>query len=93
MSHWLVIYDIRDEKRLHQVARVMEGFGIRVQKSVFELEVGIGVINELRKQLQKIITDEDYIVYFEVCEVDWQKREKYGVGRNITSEDKPYYVL
>lgn len=31
----LVAYDIRDPKRLRQVAKIMEGFGIRMQYSVF----------------------------------------------------------
>lgn len=33
---WVVCYDIRHERRLRRVARVMERFGARVQKSVFE---------------------------------------------------------
>ena len=33
---YLVCYDIANPRRLAQVARVMEGFGERVQESVFE---------------------------------------------------------
>jgi CRISPR-associated protein Cas2 len=32
---YLVAYDIRDDKRLRQVASCMEGFGDRIQYSVF----------------------------------------------------------
>ncbi|MHB2149031.1 CRISPR-associated endonuclease Cas2 [Calditrichota bacterium LG25] len=78
MSHWLVIYDIRDEKRLQRVARTVKNYGVRAQKSVFELEVDSVQIAKLRKEIQKIIADEDYVVYFNLCEADWQKREKYG---------------
>ncbi len=31
----LIAYDIRDPKRLRRVAKTMEGFGIRMQYSVF----------------------------------------------------------
>ncbi len=31
----LIAYDIRDAKRLRRVAKTMEGFGIRMQYSVF----------------------------------------------------------
>jgi CRISPR-associated protein Cas2 len=33
--HYLVAYDIRAPKRLRRVAKVLEDFGLRVQKSVF----------------------------------------------------------
>ena len=33
---WLACYDIRDDKRLRRVAAVMERYGTRAQKSVFE---------------------------------------------------------
>jgi CRISPR-associated protein Cas2 len=33
---YLVVYDIADPKRLRRIAKVMETYGNRVQKSVFE---------------------------------------------------------
>ena len=33
---YLVSYDISDPKRLRKVARSLEGFGVRLQYSVFE---------------------------------------------------------
>ncbi len=32
---YLVAYDIRDDKRLHSIATCMEGYGYRIQYSVF----------------------------------------------------------
>ncbi len=92
MSHWLVIYDIRDEKRLRRVAKIAENYGLRVQRSVFELECDRKTIDRLRTELQKIIEDEDYVVYFNLCEPDWQKREKYGVGRYNEEPNEEYYI-
>ena len=34
--HWLILYDIRNVRRLAHVARIMESYAVRVQKSVFE---------------------------------------------------------
>lgn len=92
MSHWLVIYDIRDEKRLRRVARVAENFGTRVQKSVFEMEIDEKQLSRLRTEIQKIIEDEDYVVYFNLCEPDWQKREKYGKGRYDEEPNEEFYI-
>jgi CRISPR/Cas system-associated endoribonuclease Cas2 len=36
----------------------------------------------------KIIdTSIDFIVYFEICEKDWQRREKFGIKSELTPID------
>jgi len=40
METWLILYDIRNEKRLRRIAKLMERYGERVQKSVFEAMCG-----------------------------------------------------
>ncbi len=93
MSHWLIIYDIRDPKRLSKVARLMVNYGIRVQKSVFETEADRRVIETLRKQVNAVMTNEDYVVYFEVCEKDWQKRMKYGPSHFEEPDEASFRIL
>jgi len=93
MSHWLVIYDICNDKRLRKVAKNMENYGIRVQKSVFEIEADDLKIKNLRMSIKEIIKDEDYVVYFRLCEKDWQKKLKYGVGKYKNSDDKDFYIF
>lgn len=93
MAHWLVIYDIRDTRRLGKVAKVMEQYAIRVQKSVFEMESDDSILKELRGKICAVIDEEDFVVYFKLCEQDWQKRLKFGVGSRISAEDKEFYIL
>jgi CRISPR-associated protein Cas2 len=94
MSHWLVIYDIRDETRLRKVAKHMEGYGVRVQKSVFEIEASSKIIERLRTEIHALLNiEQDYVVYFEICERDWQKREKYGPGGYKEEDIQPYKIL
>ncbi|RKX80200.1 MAG: CRISPR-associated endonuclease Cas2 [Spirochaetes bacterium] len=94
MKHWLVIYDIRNEKRLHRVAKTMERYGTRVQKSVFEIEAGNKTIKRLRNQVNDIIESEDFVVYFDICERDWQKRMKYGPKKFKGKPcDKEYLII
>ena len=92
MKHWLVIYDVRDPRRLNRIAKVMTEYGVRVQKSVFEVEAGELIIRRLRRKIQKLMAEEDFVVYFEICERDWQKREKYGAQEFEDSEEEPYYI-
>jgi len=90
---WLIIYDIKNPKRLNRIARIMLNYSIRVQKSVFEAIADSSVISDLRKQVRSIIELEDYVVYFKICDRDWQKREKYGVGGKIELGEETYKIL
>ena len=47
---YLVSYDICDPKRLRKVARSLEGFGVRLQYSVFECP-----LDEMRLPLDKAL--------------------------------------
>lgn len=92
MKHWLVIYDVRDPRRLAKIAREMTHFGIRVQQSVFEIQAPEGLVRVLRKRVQKLMADEDYVVYFDICERDWQKREKYGRQQFDDSQEGTFQI-
>ena len=39
IRHYLIIYDITDNKRLQKIAKIMEDYGERIQRSVFEIEI------------------------------------------------------
>jgi len=93
MKNWLIIYDIRDEKRLVKVAKELSNYGVRVQKSVFEAIASDKKIGELRKKLQNIVEKEDYIVYFDICHKDWLKQEKYGPGVFELLDEKDYEIF
>lgn len=94
MKNWVIIYDIRNYKRLAKVAKLMEQYGIRVQKSVFEMIGGIDTVYEIQDKLKTIMKlDEDYVVFFDICNSDWQKQMKYGSGRFTVMEEREYYIL
>ena len=93
MKHWLVIYDICDAKRLRRVAKILESYGVRVQKSVFELEASAGVVADLRRRIVEIIEDDDFVVYFDLCQKCWQKKLTYGPAEFHDNDEKEYYLL
>lgn len=51
----VVSYDISDDKRRRKVARIMEGYGYRVQYSVFECELNRKKIAELKHRLRPLV--------------------------------------
>jgi CRISPR-associated protein Cas2 len=64
----LVTYDIADGRRLNRVAKIMKDYGLRVQKSVFEVDVTIGQFKVMRARIEKELELlEDGVKYFPLC--------------------------
>lgn len=67
--YWLVCYDVADPKRLRRVAKRMQDFGLRVQKSVFECWLSDARLDELKESVAKIVDEkEDDVRYYSLCE-------------------------
>lgn len=52
----LVSYDISDDKRRRKVCKIMEGYGYRVQYSVFECELDDKKLKELWARLKPLVS-------------------------------------
>lgn len=64
----LVTYDIADPRRLNRIARIMTDYGLRVQKSIFEVDVTILQFNQLRRRAEfELDPEEDGVKYFPLC--------------------------
>jgi CRISPR-associated protein Cas2 len=87
---WLVAYDIADPRRLYKVARLLNGVGVRVQRSVFECLLDRMELARLRIGLGRIIDlAEDRVRCYPL------PRPCCSVGEAIGSTRGPggYYVL
>lgn len=86
-KHYLILYDIRNEKRLTKVAKILESYSIRVQYSVFESDMPELIMKQMKSRLEKVIdTTEDFLLIFDICEKDWQKRQLFG--KIVCKEEK-----
>ena len=89
----IVAYDIADVKRLARVAKVVKDYGLRVQKSIFELEINAQAFLEMKARLEReIVPEEDGVKYFPLCEKCAGTLEIIGQGIFI-DPDEEYYVL
>ena len=57
----LIIYDISDNKRRLKLAKHLESYGTRVQKSAFEAWLTKKKISKLMDSLRKIVQTEDNV--------------------------------
>ena len=72
-KNWrLVMYDVRDPKRLRKVAKHLEGYGSRIQYSVFRCRLSERQAERLRWELTTILEEEDDLgVRVSVPGVQW----------------------
>jgi CRISPR-associated protein Cas2 len=91
-ERYLVCYDIADPKRLRRVAALLEGFGQRIQKSVFECELEPHQLRALQAEvLRRIRTDEDAVQYLRLCARDVRRIVHDGTASAF--ERRPYDIV
>ena len=67
-SWYLVSYDVHDERRLRRVAKHLEGYGARIQYSVFRCRLSVREIERLKWELTKIMDRTDDLLIVGLCE-------------------------
>lgn len=88
----IVTYDIANPKRLNKVAKIMLDYGVRVQKSIFEVTVNNTVFVEMKARVENVIvTDDDGVKYFPICEKCAGTVEIIGQGV-FTDPDQEFYI-
>jgi CRISPR-associated protein Cas2 len=85
----LVTYDVSTvekpgRRRLRRVAAACEDYGVRVQKSVFECQVGQTEWVQLRDRLlREIKTEEDSLRFYFLDETVKSRIEHHGIDKPI----------
>jgi len=78
---WLVCFDISDDKKRTAVSSMLEEFGIRVQRSVFEIELSKKSLQKLLAKLQKEIDKtEDSVRFYPISVENIKKSITLGFG-------------
>lgn len=88
----IVTYDVSTEtregrRRLRRVAKLCEGIGQRVQKSVFECQLDLVRFEELeRRLLEEINKEEDNLRIYRITEPTRLHVREYGCFRAVDFE-------
>jgi CRISPR-associated protein Cas2 len=64
---YLVTYDVREPKRLRDVAKHLEGYGERLQFSVFRCRLTERELERLRWELTQKMSTEDNLLIVGLC--------------------------
>ena len=88
----IISYDIVDDKRRTKVAKLLEGYGTRVQYSVFECDLSQQEIRTIGRELHGLIDlNTDSVRCYRLNEATVQRITIYGIGR-VTTQPTHYLV-
>jgi CRISPR-associated protein Cas2 len=77
--HFVVAYDIAQDRRREKVMNTLKNFGLRVQYSVFECELTMKRAAELLERLRPLIdTRSDRIHMYPLCDACFFRAESLG---------------
>ncbi len=90
MKHWhLISYDVRDPKRLRKVAKMLEGYGTRIQYSVFRCRLDQIALEKLHWELNRIMDAEDDLLVIPLCNSCAGKVPEHSSGDQSDWTDRP----
>lgn len=88
----VVTYDISDEKRLDKISKIMNNYGFRVQKSVFECYLTKEQLKNLKNKINSVINlEEDKVRFYLVCKNDIN--HLIHIGKSVIYKDEEYYLI
>ncbi len=80
-NHYVVSYDIVDDRRRHRVAEALKDFGVRVQKSVFECLLDDARRQRLEARLAKLIDRKtDTVLIYFLCAACMDRKSALGLA-------------
>jgi CRISPR-associated protein Cas2 len=89
----LVTYDITDARRLRRVSRVCEGYGQRLQMSVFLMELEPAELARLVAALARVLNHtQDRVRYTPVCLEDLHASTSLGLGGGLAQQPTNWVV-
>jgi CRISPR-associated protein Cas2 len=90
--NYVIGYDITDNKRRKKVSDLLEGYGVRVNYSLFEVKITKTNLKKLLLQILKIVDKkEDSIRFYHICKNCESK--SFEVCDNIgLFEEKEFFI-
>ena len=91
IRHYVVVYDIEDDRERQKVGKVLEGFGRRVQKSVFECPLTRRSRAELDDRLAKLAIETGFVLIYRLND-QAQRGAAGNVPADLTTEAAHAFV-
>lgn len=88
----IVVYDIPDDKRRKKLANFLEGYGRRVQYSVFECFISLPEMRSLYEKVKKRVkSQEDNVRFYWITQESVSR--SLTIGSKVPKPPPDYYVV
>ncbi len=93
MANYIVTYDISDNKRRKKVSDILEGYGKRVNYSVFEIQLSTKAQKKSieRELLKELNPKKDSLRFYHICKNCIDKSWSLGEENAPFERDAIYY--
>lgn len=92
-QYYLICYDITDAKRWRKVYKLINGYGWRLQYSIFRCRLTSKQAEKLRWQLEKLMDKEDKLLIISMCDHCERKIATYNRPESWQPEEKAYEII
>jgi CRISPR-associated protein Cas2 len=93
-QHWHILaYDVRDDRRLRRTAKVLEGYGERLQDSVFRCKLSARQLERARWELARVLEPEDSLLIIPLCNGCSSRLNYHGPAYEWPGEPPSYVVV
>ncbi|MCC5633229.1 CRISPR-associated endonuclease Cas2 [Nostoc sphaeroides CHAB 2801] len=90
---YIICYDIRCPKRWRKAYKLLEGYGERIQYSIFRCVMNQRDREKLRWELEMILAKEDCILFVRLSDRCVQDIPKYNRPGTWENTDKPFLII
>ncbi|RCJ25733.1 CRISPR-associated endonuclease Cas2 [Nostoc sp. ATCC 43529] len=90
---YLICYDIRDAKRWRKAYNLLQGYGERMQYSIFRSWLSMRSREKLRWELEKILAPEDSLLLIRLSNQCVTAIPAYNRPGAWSSQEEPYRII
>lgn len=83
-ARYVAVYDISDDRERRTVSKILEGFGMRVQESVFECLLTSRLKSALKYRLEKATIETGSVLIYRMSEGS----PRMSVGQAVPEPDR-----
>lgn len=93
-KYWYVVcYDITEPKRWRKVYKLLNGYGRRLQYSIFRCRLTVRGMEKLRWELEKLLTTEDRLLVLTLCESCEGRTARHNRPESWTDGPKSFEII
>lgn len=92
--HWIICYDVPSDPVRYRLSRCLEGYGDRIQDSVFHAILDADLVAEMLRNVQAIIDPAvDKVAVVPACGSCVERRTWIGPDRPAWSDEEIVWVV